>query len=269
MAVSYHVHSRWSDGKNTIPELIAAARDIGLDELGLSDHYCLTPDRKQMHWCMPIDKLDDYVADVQESAGEAGEDVLIRLGLEVDFVPETLGEMKEILASQPFDYVIGSVHLVDGFLIDDTPELWDPLSQDDRNEVIRTYWIRVRQMAECGLFDFAGHLDLWKKFNIYPTIDLSEEISAALDAIAAVKLPIELNTSGWFKPCAEQYPSKEILQGCFDRKIPMVVSADAHFTEHLTRAFDRAYRILREVGYTELSSFGGRMRYPYPMPEVE
>lgn len=269
MAVSYHVHSCRSDGKNTIPEIIAAASSLGLDELGISDHYCLTADREQMHWCMPIDKLEDYVIDVQTAAGEAGEDLLIRLGLEVDFIPETLGEMRELLASYPFDYVIGSVHMVDGFLTDDTLELWEQFSQDERNDIIRTYWIRVRQMAECGLFDFAGHLDLFKKFAIYPTVDLSEEMNAALDAIAKAKMPIELNTSGWFKPCKEQYPSREILQACYDRGIQMVVSADAHLPEHLTRGFDDAYQMLREIGYKELVSFAGRMKFPFPIPSGE
>ncbi|MDI6829357.1 MAG: hypothetical protein QME62_12820, partial [Armatimonadota bacterium] len=46
-------------------------------------------------------------------------------------------------------------------------------------------------------------------------------------------------------------PSLSILHGCIDRRIPVIVTADAHSPRELTRDFDRAYAILQEVGYVE------------------
>ena len=45
----YHVHTTFSDGKNTPEEIVLAAREKGLKEIGFSDHsytffderYCL------------------------------------------------------------------------------------------------------------------------------------------------------------------------------------------------------------------------------------
>ena len=48
-------------------------------------------------------------------------------------------------------------------------------------------------MAESGVFDFAAHLDLPKKFGFKPAANLSAESSAALDAIAAAGMAIEIN----------------------------------------------------------------------------
>ena len=70
-----------------------------------------------------------------------------------------------------------------------------------------------------------------------------------LDVLAENGGAIELNTSGWFKPCAEAYPSPAILREAAARRIPAVVSADAHHSDHVTRAFDRGRRLLREAGY--------------------
>lgn len=38
---TYHNHTRYSDGKATIAEMVAAAEEAGIDELGISDHLTL------------------------------------------------------------------------------------------------------------------------------------------------------------------------------------------------------------------------------------
>jgi histidinol-phosphatase (PHP family) len=265
MLVSYHVHSRWSDGKAEIEEMIRAAADAGLDEIGLSDHYVLTPSRSQLDWSMPLDRLDEYVDAVQTAAGTAPDGLLVRLGVEADFIPETAADLRDILASQPFDYVIGSVHIVDGFTVDSTPSAWDPISQPERNEILRAYWVRVRQMAESGLFDFAGHLDLPKKFGIRATVDLSDEISAALDAIAVAGMAVEVNTAGWYWTCDEPYPSERIIRGCLQRDIPILVPSDAHVPENIVRGYERAFALLREAGCRETVNYAGRQRLSVPL----
>jgi histidinol-phosphatase (PHP family) len=258
MLTSYHVHSTWSDGHNAIIDIIRAAGELDLCELGISDHYVITPEGGPVGWSMPLDKLDEYVESVQSASCDAVEGLTIRLGVEADFMPETTEALRNVLASQPFDYVIGSVHIVDGFPIDESDSLWSPLSQDQRDNIIRTYWVRVRQMACSGLFDIAAHLDLYKKFGYYPSVDFSADIEQALDAIAASHMSVELNTSGWHKPCCEEYPSPGILRECLNRSIPVLITADAHSPDELVRSYDRAYALLKEVGYTGTISYAGR-----------
>ncbi|HEY3299026.1 MAG TPA: histidinol-phosphatase HisJ family protein [Armatimonadota bacterium] len=269
MLFSYHVHSLWSDGKSEIRDMVIAGRDKGLSELGISDHYVLTPGREQMEWSMPIDDIDGYVEAVQTASGEAGEEMIVRLGLEVDFIPETAADLATVLSSQPFDYVIGSVHIINGFPVDGSIDDWKPLGQKERDEANRTYWIRIREMAESGLFDIAGHLDLCKKFALYPSIDLSAEIEAALDAISVSGMSVELNTAGWYMPCGEEYPNTSILRGCLKRNIPILVSADAHVPENLVRGYGRAYNLLKEIGFTEMVSYAGRQKFPCEIPSGE
>ncbi len=257
---SYHVHSCVSDGTAEVVEYILAASRQGLNEVGISDHYTLTTDRRQFEWSMPVDGLDDYVEAVQTAAGEAEEDLIVRLGIEMDYIPETVAEVRNLLMFQPFDYVIGSVHFVDGFAIDAAPEDWMSLTQERINEINRVYWQRVTEMANTGLYDIAGHLDLPKKFAYYPSVDLSIEINDALDALKESGMTVELNTSGWHVPARDQYPNEAILRCCFEREIPVMICADAHKPEHLTRGFDDARGVLRKIGFTETASYSGRMR---------
>ena len=104
--------------------------------------------------------------------------------------------------------------------------------------------------AVAGQAHIVAHIDLPKKFGFYANCDLRKEIGEALDAIAAAsnKPVVELNTAGWHKPCADGYPTLEILRECRRREIPVTISADAHQSEHLLRDFDKAAARLAEAG---------------------
>jgi histidinol-phosphatase (PHP family) len=264
MLTSYHNHTTWSDGAPTLAAQIEAARAAGLDELGISDHYVLYPGGEQVEWTMPPDRLGDYVRELRAAAAET-EDLTLRLGIEADFFPETVEELRTRLARYSFDYVIGSVHYVDGFPIDEDARHWDALSEAERNQMWQRYWGRIGELARSRAFDFVAHPDLPKKFGHRPTADLSADACAALDAVREADMAIEINTAGWSLPAAEAYPSLELLREARRREIPLLINADAHFPEFLTRDFDRARALAREAGYTELVRYEQRRRFPVPL----
>jgi histidinol-phosphatase (PHP family) len=261
---SYHNHTTWSDGTATLAEMIEGARKAGLDELGISDHFALGPGNRRYTWAMAPESLDDYVAEIQQAMKNTN-GLTIRLGLEVDYFPETIELVKTRLASYPFDYLITSVHSIDDFPIDFNAEPWAGLSPDSRNQMWRSYWQRLRAAAETNAFDIIGHLDLPKKFNFYPSVDLTQDALAALDSIAGANMAIEMNCSGWDKPVGEAYPSPFYLHEAYRRKIPLIISADAHSAVDVNRNFDRARQSAKEAGYSELVRFERRKRFSYPL----
>lgn len=266
MLVSYHNHTNWSDGQSTLESILAAARQAGLDEVGISDHYVLAPNGVPIEWSMPRDFLDEYVARMRRAAA-AESSLKVRLGIEADFFPETVESLREMLARHPFDYVIGSVHYSGAFPLDSSASYWNALDQDDINGKWRSYWLLVRQMAESRAFDFAAHLDLPKKYGHRPTVDYTRESRAALDAIAAADMAIEINTAGWALPAREAYPGLELLRAARERGIPLTINADAHRPDYLTRNFDRARDLAREAGYTELVRYEARQRFSIPLDD--
>lgn len=128
---------------------------------------------------------------------------------------------------------IGAVHHVEGRHFDVDISYWCDRSQEARDEIYVKYWALIREMAESRLFDIAAHLELPKKLGFYPTSDLSPHIDAALDAIHASDMVVELNAAGFGKPCADGYPSLQILQKCEERDIPVTLSSDGHIPEHI------------------------------------
>jgi histidinol-phosphatase (PHP family) len=169
------------------------------------------------------------------------------------------------LAPYRFDYLIGSVHFADGFAIDLNAQPWEGLSQDSRDRIWRLYWQRLGEAADSGLFDVIGHFDLPKKFNFYPSVDLTEDGLAVLDIIAARNMAIEINSSGWDKPVQEAYPSLFYLCEANRRKIPLVINSDAHSCDDVARNFERARGLAAQAGYGELVRFEKRKRSCYPL----
>jgi len=255
---SYHVHSVYSDGRNTVAEIVEAAVELGINEIGISDHFVYPIPGREVRWSMRREDLDSYFEELIRAEEAAGDAIKVRFGLECDFEPDTAEALGRLLEDYPLDYVIGSMHFLEDFPIDDRPEYWDNLSPEQRNAMMSRYWIRMADLARSRMFDFVGHIDLCKKFGYRPTIDLSREINAALEAIGESGMAVEVNTSGLYMPVGEAYPSQWILRACRELAIPVLITADAHRIADLTRGFDRARQIVVEAGYRQMAVFERR-----------
>jgi histidinol-phosphatase (PHP family) len=264
MRTGYHNHTTWSDGSATVSEMIDGARKAGLEEFGISDHFALAPNNLRIPWALAPESLDAYVAEVEQAMANT-KDVAIRLGLEVDYFPETIERIQNRLRPFSFDYLIASVHFVDDFPIDMDAKSWEKLSQNARDGIWRCYWQRLRAAAESCFFDIIGHFDLPKKFEFYPSIDLTADAMAALDAVAAADMVIEINSAGWDRPVKEAYPSLSYLQEANRRRIPLIINTDAHAPGEVARHFERARRLAVAAGYSEVVRFKQRKRFPYPL----
>ena len=116
-----------------------------------------------------------------------------------------------LLESQPFDYVIGSVHHLDDWGFDD-PRQIDRYESVDIDDMWVEYFELVGEAAESGLFTIMGHLDLVKKFGYRASRSLEVELDRLLERIARAGVAVEINTAGLHKPVKEAYPSPEILR---------------------------------------------------------
>ncbi len=262
MLTSYHNHTLWSDGKSPLEDMLSAAREFKLDEIGISDHLTCSPEGKSFDWSMPLSFLPEYVSTLTAAAAAERTSLKIRTGIEADFFEETAAAVKAGLDRCPFDYVIASLHFAGAFPVDASPEHWEALSGEGRNEIWRVYWINMAKMAESRLGDIIGHLDLPKKFGVKPTVDFSREEEIALDAIAASGAAVEINTAGWHVPAAQAYPSLRLLKETCARNIPLVINADAHVPAHLHRDFEKAKALAKEAGYREVVRFEKRKMFP-------
>jgi histidinol-phosphatase (PHP family) len=261
---SYHNHSVWSDGGDTLEAMLAACAAVGLAEAGISDHYGFYPGPPQ-DWSMRRDRLPDYLATLGSLRGSYAP-LAVRTGLEVDYFPSTFDQTRTALASVDVDYLIGSVHFVEDFPVDAASSWWETLSPERIDGAWRAYFGLIRDMAATRFFDFVGHLDLPKKYGFRPDADMSGEILATLDAISDAGMALEINTAGRHLPAGEVYPEPWILAEARRREIPILINADAHRAAHVARSFDYAAGLAHSAGYTELARYQQRERSAAPLP---
>jgi histidinol-phosphatase (PHP family) len=174
----------------------------------------------------------------------------------MDYTPSKHKEMQKFINSYPFDYVIGSIHWVGDFGIDlaEFRKEWD---RRDTYEVYEQYFDQVITLAESNLFDIVGHLDLVKIFKYVPQDEefLLEQYERATTALANSKTCVEISTAGLRKPVGELYPDKRLLQMCYQKGVPIVLSSDAHIPEHVGADYDKALTLANEVGYQSIMVF--------------
>ena len=243
----YHVHSRFSDGDDDLRACVEKAVQLGLPEIGFSDH--LTPARFADEGCGPDQgRLDRYV-EAARAIAAAHPQLRVLAGIEADYLPEAADETLALLAAYPFDYVLCSVHFVDGFCFDEPGEL-EADGWRDVNGVWRRYYETLIEATRTGAFDVVAHLDLPKMWGFRPSADMSELENDALAAIAAAGMAIEINTSGLDRyPVAEMFPSASLLRRARVAGIPLTFGSDAHCAAEVGSHFAEALDLARAAGY--------------------
>ncbi len=247
--VDHHVHTVFSDGAATPAEVAARAAELGLAGVATVDHLAIGPYNDEPGYSIEIARLDEYLTAVR-AAGEAHPGVRVLAAIEVDYGPDTIDEAAALLAAHEFDFVYGSVHFIDGRVVDTRASLQGSLWVDV-DAVYERYFEVVADAAATGLFDVIAHLDLPKKFGHRPrdAARVEAALGAALEAIAAAGVAIELNTCGWRVPAGEAYPSPAILAAAAARGIPLVLGSDAHRVDEVGADFERALAVAAEAGY--------------------
>jgi len=251
--VDYHMHSVLSDGKNTYEEMVLAALAKGLDEIGFTDHVCIRP----VNWAIRLEDIPVMTGQILDLKLKYEDQIRIRFGIEMDYIPGREEELSELIRRIPVDYVIGSIHFIGDWNFDTDQSFYGKWSND---KLYEKYFTLVQQAAASGLFDVIGHLDLIKKFRIYPETNQDKLFEDTIAIIKENHLVVELNTGGFDRECAEFFPEPKLLEMCFRQQVPVTLSSDAHRTEQVARHYESAVALLKQIGYSEIIGFSKRNR---------
>ncbi len=148
-----HAHSRWTDGAHSLSSMVETAREIGLEYLGISDHY-LSPAHQEG---LDLEAFDIQLAEIQRLR-ERFTDFDILQGIEVDAGPD--GELpldEKVLAR--FDYVIVSFPENGGYDPDTFTDQVVRAARHPRVTILSHPLGDLMLRAQNGVLDMAAVLD--------------------------------------------------------------------------------------------------------------
>ncbi len=188
----------------------------------------------------------------------------VKLGLEVDFFPDTVEAVVEFLEPYPFDFLIASTHWIDawGFDIEGQTHEFD---RRGHRQAYEDYFRLETKLAASGHFDVLAHADVIKKQGVFldsSPLDLYEELAAAA---ARGGMAVEVSTAGLHQPALEMYPSRPLLECFFNHEIPITLASDAHVPGECGRDRSKAIELARSIGYTQRIAFTDRVGTMVPL----
>lgn len=242
-------HNDREANRDNIRAFLDEASRRGLKEIGFADHDYYW---EQMNFPLICEVAREYPH------------LAVRIGLEAEYRPNEEERIKNLLGQYPFDYVIGSVHEIAGWIFD-IPEEEPKHHQKDADELYREYFNVVTQAAKSGLFTTIGHFDLIKVFGVRPASDVVVLADEALTTVAEHGLVLEVNTNGRYKPVKEFYPEKCLMEEIKRRGIDFTLGSDAHFAAAVGRDIDEAAQLLRRIGVHSVVGFRNFAKVSYTL----
>ncbi|MFW6269719.1 MAG: histidinol-phosphatase HisJ family protein [Bacillota bacterium] len=248
--VDYHLHP-YSHGEKAVRpihnlerlrQFVEYAKKINIKEIGFSDHEKYLDSYK---W--------ENLFKIKEET-----DILIKIGVEIDYKSGREEEIYNLLNKYPLDFAIGSVHHIGDWNFDH-PDYRDRFDEWNINELYKKYFTEIKNAVISGLFNIIGHLDLIKIYGhrISPH-KITRLVEPIMQEIKTNEQALEININGLNKPVQEIYPSKHILKIAAQNNVPLTFASDAHQPERIGENIDYIYNMINLLGYKKIAIFEDR-----------
>lgn len=253
-----HMHSQFSGDSDTPQEnMIQSAKNKGLSGICFTDHLDIDyPDAPEAF----LLDLPNYVASVQ-AMQQKYSDFPIHLGIELGLQPHLSALHSDILTQYPFDFVIGSSHVVHN-LDPYYPPFWETRNEE---EGYLEYFESILENIEVfDGFDVYGHIDYVVRYGpnknaFYSYRQYADVIDEILKQLIARGKGIEINTGGFKYGLGHPNPTEEILARYRELGGEIItIGADAHKPEHVAFDFNKVPDILKAAGFTYFTVFKNR-----------
>ena len=205
----------------------------------------------------------DYVRVIEEAKADG---LPVLLGLEMDWIPGRADDLRRFLEPYDWDIVLGSVHWMGPWQIDDRDAEVNQAEWDRRNvdDVHAEYVALLNDLAASGLCDVLAHPDLPKLYGHRPaSFGLLHE--GIVQAAEAGGCAVELNSNGYNLPVQEAYPALAVVERAHAAGLAITLASDAHRPERVGERFDDLTALATGAGYREYASFEARERRLHPL----
>jgi histidinol-phosphatase (PHP family) len=276
--VNYHSHCNYCDGSDEPERYVLEAFKKDFPAYGFSSHASLP---FPTDWSIPEDRFGAYLSEINRIKQKYRNRIQVYRGLEVDFIPGITGNKKLLSNGIKMDYLIESVHFIDGFTngdpwsfdgsIETFQKGFEHIFHKNGRRMVGRYYELVRQMIEEDTPEIIGHLDKIKMHNhIHNYLNENDawyrkEVEETIKSIQKTDAIVEVNTRGYYKSNRPEqlYPDEWILELLKQKNIRVMINADTHDPDEVDAGFEYAAEILKKIGFKYIwALFNGEWK-PY------
>ena len=276
MKTDYHMHFEYGDyDENWVKGFFDAAKARGIEELGITEHSHTFPEFEELYYedlilddsfigkfqksWLKKNKFKHTIKDYFDFMAKLKEKYPVKIGIEVcNF--QNQDKVKKILENYDFDYVIGSVHFLDGWAYDSS-EIKSEWDRRDLRDIYEIYTKEVENLAASGLYDVLGHPFNIRLFKYIPSFDVTPYLKRVAKALKNADMTADINTGTLYRyPIAEISPYPDFMKIAKEENLTVMTSSDAHKPEDAGNYIDDAIKYAKSFGFTETVTFNKRKK---------
>ncbi|MBH1940144.1 histidinol-phosphatase HisJ family protein [Mobilitalea sibirica] len=256
----YHVHSDFSSDCNAPMEtMIEQAISMGMKKLCFTDHMDYDyPPVSNLNFEFDIEAYMDKLSLMKQKYQSKIE---ILTGIELGLQPHITDRMTALTDRYPFDFIIGSSHVVDHF---DPfyPQFW--INKTEEEGITEYFQSIIDNCNQYQGFHIYGHIDYIvryapstkKKYLTYPYEKYADILDEVLKTILLHEKGIEVNTAGYKYGLGHPHPKTEVLVRYKELGGEIItIGSDAHRPEHLGYDFLKTAELLKSIGFKYYTTF--------------
>jgi histidinol-phosphatase (PHP family) len=225
MLFDCHLHSTISpDAQSPIRDMCRSAVRKGASVICFTEHYDLNPADSGYRYY----NHEKFTSEIEHARSVYSEKIEILSGIEFSEPHQYPGEF-EMMTGKNFDFILGSVHTING--------TWagagDVLRKYTSQEFFELHYEETLKMVQFGGFDALPHMDFPRRF-LEGCAEPDGVITQILSALIRSGISLELNSSPLRKGKDFALPSPAILQKYKDLGGKYVtLGSDAHHADEI------------------------------------
>lgn len=261
-----HIHTAMSaDAADDAEQYVVRAIELGIPVIGISDHFDFNPIDRNFG-CYDYDTAKNTVEGLRAKYDDAIE---ISLGVEITYESPFHDDIVAGLTGKGFDYIIGSIHYVDGVMLSERSSV-SKYKKRDAADVYGAYFREMLRMLDSSLIDIVGHFDRCKRYGVEVYGPFSEDqvpdnlIEKCLRTMIDENIALEVNSSGYRQLPNEPYPGETIIRRYLDMGGRLITTgSDAHDVSKTGSGLSEIERLLERLGIEGVSIYKNRQPIPF------
>ncbi len=256
MTITTDFHSHVS--RSSASQMVQAAKEKGLLVLGLSEHDFQMRETRPILEHLPLEGPLMTFAEYGEAVRAAGrgEHFDVRLGMEVDYIPGKNEAIQAALHALDWDFLIGSVHEVDGIFF----EHFQVSSREEGEAMWLRYFTLLREAVASGAYSLVSHPVRLRTRNAFLPATFNAELEQLAAEAARYNVALEING---YDVLNYTGLVRRLARACALHSTPISVGSDAHIPQQVAQAHELTQELLREAGIATIRTWKQREPQDY------